>query len=736
MAEDGIFVRQKLPVDFTSGFSGVDGFSGLLVLGTTRIDLYTGDIYNISGNAYISGFSNFSGFSGASGYSGGSGQSGSSGSSGYSGESGFSGASGISGFSGTSGFSGRDSSAGTVYFVHQESSDVVGARKLRRDPPDDALTTLTFTNVPADTTTALENWITEPSEPGTSVWGKGEYKLEIVARKTNGTEARLIYKMFRNDGGIRTQVGGDSIQSLNLTTTFETYIITIQLAAEEEVATTSRYEIEIYVEDIGGGGTQDIELQLEGITGTSADANSHIHTGVTSAFGSSGYSGTSGFSGASGFSGLSGFSANSGYSGQSGQSGYSGLSGESGTSGTSGYSGESGTSGFSGYSGNSGFSGYSGQSGYSGPSGFSGYSGESGSSGLSGTSGFSGYSGESGFSGSNGASGFSGYSGESGFSGASGPSGYSGYSGESGFSGYSAASGFSGTSGFSGASGPSGYSGESGFSGYSGISGVSGESGFSGYSAASGFSGTSGFSGASGPSGYSGYSGESGFSGYSGESGFSGVSGFSSQSGTSGESGFSGYSGVSAYSGYSGESGFSGFSGRSGFSGISGYSANTFSGTKYIFLPVGGAVDDVNVGEVTQMPFLEFAATSNERARWTVFAPDDQIAGTNVVANLHWSPRNTNTGGVFWFLETKSVAVGTSVSGANMTGTFVQAAPGVAYRLTSTGSNLFISGASMAAGDLLQITVGRSGAAGTDTYTTFANLHHVRLEYTAKKLVP
>ena len=64
------YIRQKLPVDDSSGFSGY------LVLGDTRIDLTTGDIYNLTGSGIISGFVGIGSISGYSGYSGQSGFSG------------------------------------------------------------------------------------------------------------------------------------------------------------------------------------------------------------------------------------------------------------------------------------------------------------------------------------------------------------------------------------------------------------------------------------------------------------------------------------------------------------------------------------------------------------------------------------------------------------------------------------------------------------------------------------
>jgi hypothetical protein len=135
------------------------------------------------------------------------------------------------------------------------------------------------------------------------------------------------------------------------------------------------------------------------------------------------------------------------------------------------------------------------------------------------------------------------------------------------------------------------------------------------------------------------------------------------------------------------------------------------------------------------MPYIIFA-DSQSRARWTIFVPDDWIVGSDVHVNLHWSLKDADTGNVFWFLESKSLAAGESVSGANMTDTYVAAGNATAYVLMSTGQNLTIPGASMALGDLLQVAVGRSGGAGTDTNTKEAFLHHARVEYTALKPPP
>jgi hypothetical protein len=309
---------------------------------------------------------------------------------------------------------------GAVYFLHQETSDVSNRRKLLLIAPDDSITTITSSAIPTGEPIG-EQWITEPSEPGTTVWSAGEYRLEIVASLTGGGTGavRIYWKLYRYDTGPTRTLVGTSKKSAALTGSDEDYTLQMQIASEVEVASSTRFEIEVIAERVGGSGTHDANLKVEGTTGTAADANSHVHTGVIGAFGTSGKSGASGHSGVSGFSSLSG---TSGFSGESGASGTSGFSGQSGTSGFSGDSGQSGTSGFSGDSGQSGTSGFSGE-GFSGPSGPSGFSGDSGHSGVSGFSGVSSLSGVSGFSGTSGSSGVSGFSGASGFSGISGFSG-------------------------------------------------------------------------------------------------------------------------------------------------------------------------------------------------------------------------------------------------------------------------------------------------------------------------
>jgi hypothetical protein len=134
------------------------------------------------------------------------------------------------------------------------------------------------------------------------------------------------------------------------------------------------------------------------------------------------------------------------------------------------------------------------------------------------------------------------------------------------------------------------------------------------------------------------------------------------------------------------------------------------------------------------MPYLIFP-DGTARSRWSAVVPDDWISGTNIAINIFWSLKDGDTGNVFWFVETKSLAPGESVSGANMTGTYTAAGNATPYILAQTGSNLFISGASMAANEILQVAIGRSGGAVQDTNTKEALAHLVRLEYQAKKLV-
>jgi hypothetical protein len=135
------------------------------------------------------------------------------------------------------------------------------------------------------------------------------------------------------------------------------------------------------------------------------------------------------------------------------------------------------------------------------------------------------------------------------------------------------------------------------------------------------------------------------------------------------------------------------------------------------------------------MPFLEFKSNVNHRARWTMIVPDDWIDSTDLVANIYWSPSDTDTGDVFWFAEFKSVAVGGSVAAANVTDTYLQAGAGTTNELQETAQNLLISGSSMAANDLLQVVIGRSGRATPDNFTGSAQVHHVVVQYQSKKLL-
>jgi hypothetical protein len=91
---------------------------------------------------------------------------------------------------------------------------------------------------------------------------------------------------------------------------------------------------------------------------------------------------------------------------------------------------------------------------------------------------------------------------------------------------------------------------------------------------------------------------------------------------------------------------------------------------------------------------------------------------------------------VVWEVDYASLAAGEVVPGSAgfIAKTFTQASPGITLALTSTGNNITISAADLAADDVVNLVVLRDPAVVTDTYGNDANIHLIKLKYQAKKV--
>ncbi len=164
-------------------------------------------------------------------------------------------------------------------------------------------------------------------------------------------------------------------------------------------------------------------------------------------------------------------------------------------------------------------------------------------------------------------------------------------------------------------------------------------------------------------------------------------------------------------------------------------------GTKYDQLEIGaGTRTSLTVGTVGSgygaAPVLRYDNSSTSYSRWTMPVPDDYTPGTDIIVELIWSPSNTSVANVVWELDYASLAAGEVVPGsAGFTAkTYTQATSGTTLALASTGNNLTISAADIAANDTINLVVLRDPGAVADTYSNDANVHLVKIKYTAKKV--
>ena len=155
-------------------------------------------------------------------------------------------------------------------------------------------------------------------------------------------------------------------------------------------------------------------------------------------------------------------------------------------------------------------------------------------------------------------------------------------------------------------------------------------------------------------------------------------------------------------------------------------------GTKYLFLDFHGAEDTSAVQQVNGTPYLMFNPGATLDATWTITVPDDYIAGTPMFVEAYWSPGTDGAGIVAWGLEYKMTTPGLSVQVDPVFVRYLQASPGVAGTLATTGSNLPVPGG-LAQNMLLSLTLGRTGDDPLDTFPGLARVHMARVKYTGKR---
>lgn len=126
---------------------------------------------------------------------------------------------------------------------------------------------------------------------------------------------------------------------------------------------------------------------------------------------------------------------------------------------------------------------------------------------------------------------------------------------------------------------------------------------------------------------------------------------------------------------------------------------------------------------------LDFDATADEYAQWTVWMPDDWDGGT-VTAKFCWTAAS-GTGDVIWALQGRSYANDDAIDqawGTAQTVTDTLLATGDIHYTSETG-DITLAG-TPAAGELVQLRVYRDADAAGDTLAADARLIAVKLYYT------
>ena len=152
-------------------------------------------------------------------------------------------------------------------------------------------------------------------------------------------------------------------------------------------------------------------------------------------------------------------------------------------------------------------------------------------------------------------------------------------------------------------------------------------------------------------------------------------------------------------------------------------------GTKYVSFDIHSGEDTAIIADINGVPSLVFEDGCNHRSKWTVPIPEDYVAGTPIYVEVFWSFPSGAPADVLWYMEFKAVPAGSAMTDPTGGVAYLQPAL-VADKLYTTGTNLIVAPADLAAGRLLMISVRRMATDPSDTLNAPAYIHVVKLNYT------
>jgi len=154
-------------------------------------------------------------------------------------------------------------------------------------------------------------------------------------------------------------------------------------------------------------------------------------------------------------------------------------------------------------------------------------------------------------------------------------------------------------------------------------------------------------------------------------------------------------------------------------------------GTRYVLLDIHGGADTAIIRDVNGVPSLVFEEGCNHRSKWSLSIPEDYVAGTPIYVEAFWSFPSGAPANVRWLMEYKVVPPGGDMTDPVNSVAYVQAAT-VADKLNTTGTNLIVPPADLAAARLLMVAVRRTALDAADTLDATVFLQLVRVSYTGK----
>jgi hypothetical protein len=157
--------------------------------------------------------------------------------------------------------------AGLVYYFTNTASDVGGYKKMI-DTYDGAAK-VTFTNTDAVDDEAIEEFVTEPGEPGVTFLDEGVYDVHLHAKNTQigSKDASIYYELYKRTVAPAETLIATSNSTPALTSTETEYSLHCSHIAVE-LGATDRLVIKLIISVSGAGAAPDV---LTYIQGTGAD---------------------------------------------------------------------------------------------------------------------------------------------------------------------------------------------------------------------------------------------------------------------------------------------------------------------------------------------------------------------------------------------------------------------------------------------------------------------------------